>query len=196
LDNRKGYEKEEMDMKRNAHRRTSRRGFTIVELLVVMGILVLLAGLLVPRIIGVMGSSREDMAKTQIRSLEEALRRFHLNMDEFPTTEQGLGALVQRPQGEDDKTATRWDGPYFEKGELPTDPWENEYQYSYEADKDTFPRIWSLGKDGEDNTDDDICNWKKEGEQGEEGIDGELDRDLNDEGDRNPVNLPDEPAMD
>jgi len=145
-----------------------RRGFTLMEMLVVLGILVLLAALVVPRIIGVSKSADIKATQTQIKLLEECLQRYAQEMKEFPTTEQGLKALVECPSDVNETVAARWDGPYTQTGELPKDPWGNVYMYEYPPThhKGGLPDIWSLGPDGEDGTDDDIVNWSKEESSG------------------------------
>ncbi len=102
------------------------------------------------------------MAKIEIGALRAALESYAADVKSFPTTEQGLAALVEKPADSDD-TKT-WEGPYL-SGELPKDPWGHEFQYQYpptrsQSDK---PDIWSMGPDGEDNTDDDI--WLDKGSE-------------------------------
>jgi general secretion pathway protein G len=94
-----------------------------------------------------------NAARTQIAMFESALSYYEMTVGEHPTTAQGLQALVEPPA--DLRPPTRWDGPYFD-GELPLDPWDNEYQYELRYGE---PVIWSLGPDGVDGTDDDIGNW-------------------------------------
>jgi len=151
-----------------------RRGFTLMELLVVLAILVLLAGLVVPRILGTQKRADIDATKTQIGSFKGALERYAFNMGDFPTTEQGLVALIEAPAAEDAEAtgATKWQGSYLTADEIPKDPWGNDYGYRYppEQSKGEYPEIWSNGPDGEPDTADDICSWKKAAE-GEEGLD-------------------------
>ncbi len=157
-------------------RRDARRGFTLMEMLVVVAIIALLAAFVVPRMLGYLGSSEVKIAATQISSLEGSLQQYSFAMGGFPNTEQGLGALVRAPQSQDSSGVSSWDGPYVEKGRLPKDPWGNEYQYVFPPEKGTsdYPDIWSYGPDKEDGTEDDICSWDKESE-GEEGFDGGMD---------------------
>ena len=96
-------------------------------------------------------------------------------MNVFPSTEQGLLALVEPPmeEGEDsEKAASKWDGSYLVKSEIPVDPWGNEYQYEYPSthSRDDQPDIWSFGPDGEDGTEDDIFSWSKSAEGEGEGM--------------------------
>lgn len=146
-----------------------RAGFTLVELLVVLVILVLLFGLVGPRILG--AQAKADVKKTQIDigSLEGALEFFAVDNRTFPVSEDGLKALLEAPA--DENRSRNWDGPYLDSEDLPVDPWGNSYRYIYppENGKRDFPNIWSPGKDGQDNTDDDVVNWKRDssGKSGE-----------------------------
>jgi len=139
-------------MKRSGNRRRP-RGFTLVEMLVVLAILVLLVSMVVPRIIGSQKKADLNAAKTQIGMYKAALERYAIDCKGFPTTEQGLRALVEKPADLDENVA--WDGPYV-SGDIGLDPWGNEYQYECEGDD---PRIWSFGPDREDNTADDVTSW-------------------------------------
>jgi general secretion pathway protein G len=145
------------------HRR-NRRGFTLMEMLIVLGIVVMLLAMVGPRLIG--AGKKADISGTQIqlKSLRESLKQYWNDMREYPTTEQGLNALVEKPSDLSDEKASRWDGPYVEGEKLPKDAWGHEFQYEYPpkngAGKD--PDIWSFGPDGEDGTDDDIVSWTKD----------------------------------
>lgn len=141
----------------------ARGGFTLVEMLVVLGILVVLVSLVAPRIIGSQKKADIKAAKTQIGMIKAALEHYALDTKGYPTTEQGLQALIERPADLDESTP--WEGPYL-SGALPRDPWGNEYMYEYPGTHTNSdePEIWSLGPDKEDNTEDDICSWDKTGE--------------------------------
>ncbi len=145
--------------------RAARRplGFTLVEMLVVLGILVVLVSLVAPRIIGSQKKADIKAAKTQIGMIKAALEHYALDTKSYPTTEQGLQALIERPADLDESVP--WEGPYL-SGALPKDPWGNEYMYEYPGTHTNSdePEIWSLGPDKEDNTEDDICSWDKTGE--------------------------------
>lgn len=174
-------------MKRSTNRRPGRGGFTLMELLVVLGILVLLVALVTPKILGTQDKADISFTKTQIGSFKGALERYHFDMKGFPTSEQGMQALITPPSGEDGTTSARWDGPYTNSDSLPKDPWGNPYQYAYPPTNGTgkYPDIWSTGKDGQEGTEDDICSWTKTSIEGEEGLEddlgGELGGDLGDE---------------
>lgn len=131
------------------------RGFTLLELLVVLVILGLLAGIVAPRFFGQVGKSEIKVATAQIRSLEDALDQYRLDVGRYPTGEQGLAALNAQPAGE-----ARWRGPYLKKA-VPQDPWGNAYQYRNPGEHGEFDLL-SFGKDGQPGgTGDaaDIVNW-------------------------------------
>jgi general secretion pathway protein G len=151
-------------MTRSQHYR-DRRGFTLIEMLVVLGILAMLLGLAIPRILGTQKKANISATESQLKLLRACLQRYVLDMKEFPSTEQGLKALVEKSSDLSEAKAKRWDGPYTESGELPKDPWGNGFQYEYPPKHGTadFPDMWSMGPDGEDGTEDDIVSWSKEG---------------------------------
>lgn len=158
---------------RRDYSRKGREGFTLVEVLVVMAILVLLFGLVGPRVLNAQRGANEKAAKTQIGAFKGALERYALDMTDFPTTEQGLQALIEEPEGEgeEETAAGNWGGPYLKSDDIPRDPWGSPYQYEYPPThgKGKDPEIWSYGPDKEDDTEDDIVSWKKDAE--DEGAD-------------------------
>lgn len=165
-------------MKRSSNRR-GRRGFTLMEMLIVLGILVIVFALAAPRFFGAREKANLNAAKVQIEAFRGALDKYKFDTNDYPATEQGLQALFQQPAASEDAvegSTSSWDGPYMNKPALPKDPWGHEYQYAYPPERGSgdFPDIWCLGPDGEDNTDDDICSWvaTKTGEGGE--MEGEL----------------------
>jgi len=147
------------------NRRSERSGFTLIEMLVVLAILVLLMSMVGPRILGSRKKADISTAKTQIGMLEASLERYVLDTRTYPSTEDGLVALIEEPSDEDN--GKNWDGPYITKSKIPKDPWGGDYQYefppSHGKDKDT-PEIWSTGPDGEEGTEDDIVSWVDEDE--------------------------------
>ncbi len=104
------------------------RGFTLIELMVVVVILGILAGLIIPKIMGKPEEAKRLKARMQIEQLEQALKLYYLDNGEYPTTEQGLTALVEKPATE--PVPKRWkDGGYLEKKKIPLDPWDNPFVY-------------------------------------------------------------------
>jgi general secretion pathway protein G len=117
------------------------RGFTLLELLVVMVIIGLLAGLVAPRYFEQVGKSNTKIARAQIVSLGQALDQYRLDVGSYPSTEEGLQALMTKPQSE-----ARWSGPYLQKA-VPVDPWDRPYQYRSPGEHGDYD-LYSLGKDG------------------------------------------------
>ena len=160
-----------------------RQAFTLVELLIVMGILVMLAAIVGPNVLRSGKKANIKMATTQIAGFKEVLQMYYMDMKTFPLTEQGLKALYERPDDLDENN--NWGGPYEENEREPLDPFGEKYQYEYPPthSKRDFPDIWSFGPDGQDGTADDICNWRKKSGTGES-EDGEFDMsELDDMGD-------------
>jgi len=137
-----------------------RRGFTLMEVLVVLAILVMLVGMVVPKILGTQKKADIQAAKTQIGMLKAALERYALDCKTYPTTDQGLQALIEKPADMDESVP--W-GPeaYINATELPRDPWGHDYHYEYPPTHGSgdSPDIWSAGPDGEEDTEDDIVSW-------------------------------------
>lgn len=104
--------------------RTSEQGFTLLELLVVIAILGLLIGLVAPAVLRQLGNARESIAKQSIARIGSVLDLYKLDMGSYPTTEQGLEALVERPSGAD-----MWNGPYIKSDKAPVDPWHRPFIY-------------------------------------------------------------------
>jgi general secretion pathway protein G len=118
-------------------------GFTLLELLVVMVLIGLLAGIVGPRYFSQVGRSQVKAARAQIDSLDKAIEAYRIDVGHAPTTEQGLAALNTQPQGEQN-----WQGPYLKK-EVPMDPWGNPYQYVVPGTHNNDYDLYSFGKDGQ-----------------------------------------------
>jgi len=118
------------------------RGFTLLELLVVVVIIGLLAGLVAPRYFGQVGKSEVNVAKAQLDALEKALDQYRLDVGRYPDQELGLKALVTKPANE-----PKWAGPYLRK-DIPLDPWGRPYVYKFPGEKGEFDLL-SYGKDGQ-----------------------------------------------
>jgi general secretion pathway protein G len=139
------------------------QGFTLIELLVVILILGLLAGIVGPRLFGHTDKAKQTKARVQIENLSSALKMYKIDNGKFPTTEQGLDALVNEPQGGD--APKKWKkGGYLAKKQLPKDPWDNDYVYLSPGVHDDFD-ISSYGADGAsggEGMDRDINSWEIE----------------------------------
>ena len=119
------------------------RGFTLLELLVVIVIIGLLAAYVGPKYFAQLGKSEVTVAKAQIEAFEKSLDTYRLDVGRYPTTEEGLAALLVAPPA----AGTRWNGPYLKKA-VPLDPWGHAYQYRAPGTKGEYD-IVSLGKDGQ-----------------------------------------------
>jgi general secretion pathway protein G len=137
-------------------------GFSLIELMVVMVILGLLAAMLVPRIMDRPEEARVTKAKTDMRALQTALRFYKLDNGRYPTTEQGLEALVEKPTRPPEPRDYR-KGGYLESETIPEDPWGNEYIYRSPGEDERDYEIISRGADGEEGGEDfdaDIKSWE------------------------------------
>ncbi len=133
------------------------RGFTLIELLVVLVVLGLLAGLVGPKVMKHLGESKSKTAKLQIEEIAAALDMFRIDVDRYPTSEESLVALVERPSGTES-----WNGPYLRKKIVPRDPWGHDYHYRYPGQNADFD-VYSLGADqreGGDGENADVVSWK------------------------------------
>jgi len=132
-------------------------GFTLLELLVVLGILAMLAGIVGPQVMKHMGEAKTKSARVQIEDLSATLDMYKLDQGTYPTSEEGLRALIEAPD-----TAKRWNGPYLQKSKIPLDPWQQEFHYVSPGEHGKFD-LFSLGADGKeggDGEDQDILSWE------------------------------------
>lgn len=142
---------------RSSHKFNRSLGFSLIEILFVIGLIALLLTLVVGNIGGIFGGQQEKIADIFVKqTVKLGVVPYKLDMGNYPSTELGLNALIQAPAGKEGK----WKGPYLE--ELPMDPWENPYQYRFPGTKNINGAkgydVWSLGSDGVESADD-IGNW-------------------------------------
>lgn len=141
--------------------RPIRAGFTLIEMLVVIIVIGLLAGLVGPRILGRVSEAKTATAHTQIELLGLALDNYRLDNGGYPSTEQGLAALQEKSASE--PVPTNWRGPYLKKA-IPADPWGKPYSYASPGEHTpTGYDLWTLGRDGQpggEGDDADAQSWK------------------------------------
>ena len=133
------------------------RGFTLIEILVVLAILGMIMGLVGPRVMKHLGTAKSDTARLQIEDFGGTLDLFYLDNDRYPSTAEGLEALTQKPA-----TLDRWNGPYLKKTKIPTDPWGNSYHYLSPGEHGAYD-LYSYGADnapGGEKNDRDIGSWE------------------------------------
>lgn len=138
-------------------REAKRRGFTLIELLVVLAILGLMAGIVGPQVIQYLGQSKTKTARLQIEEFGSALDLFRLDVGHYPSSSEGLQALVEAPPG-----AGKWHGPYLKKKLLPIDPWGNPYQYRFPGEHGPYD-LYTLGADNQSGGADenqDVLSWQ------------------------------------
>lgn len=135
----------------------NRKGFTLLELLVVLGIIAMLAGIVGPQVMKHMGTAKTKAAKVQIEDISTALDMYKLDVGNYPSNQQGLTALIERPI--DSKS---WNGPYLRKDKMPVDPWQQEYHYQMPGQHGKFD-LYSYGADdkqGGEGEDQDVNSWE------------------------------------
>ena len=119
------------------------RAFTLIELMVVILILAILAALVVPNVLGRTGQAKVAKAQSDLSEFSNAIDQFRLDCDRYPTTQEGLGALITAPSG-----VNGYRGPYLKKSEIPNDPWGNPYQYQQPGPSGGGYQVLSYGADG------------------------------------------------
>jgi general secretion pathway protein G len=138
--------------------RRDERGFTLVEILVVITIIGLIMALVGPRVIGYLGEAKVKAARIQIESFNSALDLYYLDAGRYPSSSEGLTALAQRPGG-----SNTWNGPYLKGGQVPNDPWGHPYLYRSPGEHGAYD-IVSYGSDGQEGgtgTAADIVSWSR-----------------------------------
>ena len=139
-------------------RARAQRGFTLVELLVVITIIALIMGIVGPRVLNYLSESKAKAAKIQIESFASALDLYYLDTGRYPGGSEGLAALVRKPGN-----ITSWNGPYLKGGQVPPDPWGNPYVYRSPGQNGPYD-ILSYGSDGTEGgtgTAQDITSWQR-----------------------------------
>lgn len=132
-------------------------GFTLIELLVVLAIIGLLAGLVGPQVMKHLGGAKTKATKVQIEDLAGALDMYRMDTGRYPTTSEGLKALVEKPS-----SARAWNGPYLRKNNVPLDPWMYDYHYTSPGEHGRFD-LYSYGADnvsGGEGEDQDVNSWE------------------------------------
>lgn len=136
-----------------------RNGFTLIELLLVLVILAALSAIIVPKFSNRSKDAKITAAKTDIANLEVALDSFEIDTGRYPTTTEGIRALIIEPSNTNEN---EWKGPYLKRG-VPKDPWQNEYVYKYPGQYNEYSYdLYSYGPDGTQGTEDDIKNWTED----------------------------------
>ena len=130
---------------RPSHRPARAAGFTLLEMIVVLVIIGLIMGLVGPRLFSQADKAKVQTAETQVRMIKGALETMRLDIGRFPSEQEGLALLVEKPG--DARLASRWSGPYLDDG-VPVDPWGNPYQYSPKASGSQPMTLYSTGADG------------------------------------------------
>jgi general secretion pathway protein G len=141
------------------------KGMTLVELMIVLIILGLISTFAVVKLMDRLAEANIRATQAQIATLENALQFYKLSCNDYPSTDQGLEALISKSTV--GKECDNYpDGGFLEKHVIPEDPWGNPYQYAYPGQNNTGSfDLWSMGKDEESNTQDDVVNWAKEGKE-------------------------------
>ena len=133
------------------------QGFSLIELLVVLTIIGLLGAVVGPQVMKHLGGARSDSAKLQIQDFGAALDLYYLDNQDYPTSQQGLSALIEAPAG-----VKTWNGPYLKLKKVPLDPWKNEYHYESPGQNGPYD-LYSYGKDnaaGGEKENADIVSWE------------------------------------
>jgi general secretion pathway protein G len=138
--------------------RAAARAFTLLEILVVLAIIGLVAGLAITKVGGIFDGAKIDTARLFVNtSVKLPLNAYKFSVGDYPSTADGLQALITQPT----RGATAWRGPYLEGGKVPLDPWNEPYQYAFPGVKNKGSYdVWSKGPDHQSGTEDDVGNWE------------------------------------
>lgn len=144
-----------MEMQRQKILMTGKSGFSLVEVLLALALVAIIAGITIANLGGMFGSGQVQAAEVFVHDIDTPLTTYRIHMGRYPTTAEGLKALLEAPEGK----SQRWKGPYIKS--LPLDPWQRPYQYRSPGIKNTVAGydVWSLGPNGIED-DKNIGNWK------------------------------------
>ena len=135
-----------------------KRSYTFIEIMVVVIIIAILAAIVMPKFAGRTEDAKISAAQSQISIFQTALSTYNLDTGKYPTTEQGLKALIEKPTSP--PVPTEWRGPYLQSKSIPLDPWKSKYVYEYPGKhNENSYDLYSKGPDGQSGTEDDITNW-------------------------------------
>ncbi len=134
-------------------------GFTLIELLLVVVIIGILAAIVVPSIIGRADEARIEAARADLKVFSDALDQYQMHIGSYPSSDEGLAALLAAPAGL--KDPTKWKGPYLKATSVPKDPWGSDYIYAFPSERGLkWPDVYSVGPDGQKNSEDDVYKEK------------------------------------
>lgn len=145
----------------------SRAGFTLIEVMIVIAIVLALMGLVGVALFGQRDQAKKQMAEVDLKNVERGLKLFRLDYDRYPKDEEGLAVLWDKSKLDPEADQAKWK-KYLESP-LPQDRWSHDWQYKQvttHSSDETMYDLWSMGPDGQDGTDDDICSWKLGGAEG------------------------------
>lgn len=134
------------------------RGFTFLEIMFVVVIIGVLLAVAIPRFTGKTQRARERATELQMRNISLALKEYEMEIGTFPTSSQGLEALIRRPSGVGEDV---WRDAFLDQDDLPKDAWGNPFNYRAPGEHHRDFDLWSNGPDGQEGTEDDITNWTK-----------------------------------
>jgi len=147
-----------MRTSQNPSQRTARRAFTLIEVLIVLGIVLALSAIIGVSVLGRRDDAKLKLAETNLNTLKNGLKLFLLDFERYPTEEEGIAVLWNKELLDADAEQTTWKS-YIEQP-MANDPWGNAWGYRAESENDAPYDLWSNGPDGEEGTEDDITSWK------------------------------------